>query len=458
VRNHLTDRPPRGPSVFRRLVRHQVLLLALLFFGVSGFVFLRSGEVSDWQNVFVRAARRLQAGEPLYRPGDNYTYPPAMAMLSVPLANLPASLSLWSWYLVNVGATATTFLCAWRLAGGPALTDLPARWQAMLSIAALLAGRFFVAPLENRQFDMVIAALLLAGGYQLWRGHGLLGAALLGGSAAMKCTPLLFAPYLIWRGKVKAACVLVAVAAILNLLPDVLWPQPGGGWYLETWYTYYLAEVGRFAPGVWLGGGLGSQSLGGLFNRFMRFASPLSMEPLRGQPLELAQGTLLVVRALVYGMGLLLLAVTAWRFGRPGTAAGTEGASSPGPVSFDRLRIGMESAAVVCLMLLLSPMSSKAHYVVLLLPCLILARLAVERRPPWLVALLVVLAVTGPLTAKGLLGRRLGDLALEWGSPTWFALCSLVGIWAALGAIRPHYAPSLGPPAEKETGNSGRGR
>jgi hypothetical protein len=416
------------------------VLLALVFFILFGFVFLRTEQSSDWEDVFVRAAQRLQAGQSLYRLGDNYTYPPAMAMLSVPLANLPAFPSLMSWYLVNVGATAVTFLGAWRLAGGPALIDPPARWQAILSIAALLAARFFVAPLENRQFDMVIAALLMAGCYHLWRGRDLSGAALLGASAAMKCTPLLFAPYLLWRGKVKAACVLVAVAAILNVLPDMLWPQEGGRWYLSDWYTGYLTEVGRSAPGVWMGGVVGNQSLSGLFSRFMTFGLPLWVEHPHGQPLELLQGRLLVLRALVYGTGLFVLALTAWRFGRPGTAACAGDAAYPGPVPFDRLQFGTESAAVVCLMVLLSPMSSKSHYVVLLLPCLILARLAVERQPPWLMGLLVALAITGPLTAKGLLGKQLGDLTLVWGLPTWFALLSLVGIWAALGATRPQQA------------------
>jgi len=101
-----------------------------------------------------------------------------------------------------------------------------------------LAERFFVSPLENRQFDMVIAALLFAGCYQLWRGHDLTGAAWLGASAAMKDTPLLFAPYLLWRGKLKAACLLIVVAVFLNLLPDLLWPQTRGHLYLADWYAY----------------------------------------------------------------------------------------------------------------------------------------------------------------------------------------------------------------------------
>lgn len=81
----------------------------------------------------------------------------------------------------------------------------------------------------------------------------------------------------------------------------------------------------------------------------------------------------------------------------------------------------------------------QAHEPVLLLPAFILARLAVERRPPWLHGILAALLITGPLTAKGLIGRELGSLTLAWGLPTWFALVSLVSIWGALRAVRPAY-------------------
>ena len=420
----------------QRPLRHAVLLLAILVFVVFGFVFMRSEQVSDWQNVYVRAAHRLQIREPIHREGDNYTYPPAMAMLSLPLANLPPLLSLLSWYLVNVAATTVAFVCAWRLAGGPSLVGLARRWQAILLIGAVLAGRFLVAPLESRQFDMVIAALLFAGCYQLWRGRDLT-------SAAMKGTPLLFAPYLVWRGKVKAACLLLAVAAVLNVLPDLLWPRTGGQWYLADWYVYYLSAVGRSAPGQWFTDPKLNQSLAGLFSRLMRLGLSLPGEHLRMEPVSLLDGGSAILRVLLYGSDFMLLAITAWLFGRPWSSAPTLDASGPGPAPWDKVQTGVESAAVVCLMLLPSPMSSKSHYVVLLLPSLILARLAVERRLRWSIALLVVLVITGPLTAKGLIGKEAGDLTLIWGIPTWFVLFSLLGTWLALEAV--HSRPVLDP-------------
>ncbi|OYV81006.1 MAG: hypothetical protein B7Z73_18590, partial [Planctomycetia bacterium 21-64-5] len=89
---------------------------------------------------------------------------------------------------------------------------------------------------------------------------------------------------------------------------------------------------------------------------------------------------------------------------------------------------GIEAAALFCLMLLLSPMSSKAHYVVLVLPCFLVARAVVEGRlsgKVWLPPLLLL----GPLTAKGVTGKPLGDLLLAWGLPTWCVLLLLAALW-----------------------------
>ena len=80
---------------------------------------------------------------------------------------------------------------------------------------------------------------------------------------------------------------------------------------------------------------------------------------------------------------------------------------------------------IMCLMLLLSPMSSKAHYVVLFLPCLLLARELLERPSTTIRAIHVLLLICGPLMLKGLTGKMVGDLMLAWGIPTYFVLVNL---------------------------------
>ena len=419
---------------------HGVHLVAAIFFVVLAWPFWRKGEKGEWRQCFVRAAHRLQAGERIHHAlePNAYAYPPAMAMLAVPLANLPFRASLAAWYLVNVAAISIAVVCAWRLIGGGSLTALGPRQGAMLALGLFLASRFLIAPLENQQFDAVIAACLFAGCLALAKGRTTWAAVLLGLAAGMKCTPLLFAPYLLWRRQFKATGLLVFVAVLVNRLPDWLWPQTAGVSYLGDWVGTFLLKVGRTAPGVWDSDLVLNQSLSGLVNRFFQAGLPLSTADLPSAHADLSAASVRAMRWLVYGISAALLVVTAWRFkgfrvqgSEFSKACIDEGFRVQGSgfrCDWIEIRTAIEASAIVCLMLLLSPMSSKAHYVVLLLPCLVVARAVVERRCDarwWLPPLLIF----GPLTSKGITGKPLGDLLLAWGFPTWFAIVLLAAMW-----------------------------
>lgn len=412
------------PSIERpeRWRRRSALVAAIVFFAAMSWSFVRRGSESEFNVCYLRAATRMQAQQAIHRDEPvAYAYPPAMAMLVMPLAKLPASIALGVWYLINVIAVSTVAAGSWQLIGGSSILRLEGRWLAVFWLAVLLSFRFVSAPLENQQFDAVIAALVVAGCLCLRGERPLAGALWLGAAAAMKCTPLLFAPYLVWRGRLKAACLMTLVAVALNRAPDFVWPQASGQSYLGDWCGMYLAKVGRAAPGVWDSDLVLNQSLSGLVNRFAQAGLPLSIDRLPSGTAALAPQTVAAIRWLTYGVSLTLLALTAWRFGRPGASR------SPHDIC-------AEAAAIVCLMLLLSPMSSKAHYVVLVLPCMLFARALIERRHAGLRLLLPLLLITGPLTSKGLTGKTLGDLTLAWGFPTWFALALLAATWLLLPA------------------------
>jgi hypothetical protein len=406
------------------------MLAAVAFFLAMFWPFMRKGEEGEWRRCFLRAANRLQARQIIHRPDEvnTYAYPPAMAMLAVPLAKLPFRWSLGVWYLVNAAAMVGTVTCAWRLAGGPGLNHLSRPWGQVFWLGLLLASRFLVAPLENQQFDVVITAVLFAGCLALWRGHDTLAGLALGIAAAMKCTPTLFAPYLIWRGKVRAAVAMVFAAVLLNIVPDYLWPRGDGSSYLGDWVGTFLIKVARTAPGVWDSDLILNQSLSGLVNRLVQSGIPLTLSQLPSALTALPSTTVVAIRLLTYGLSGALLFVTARSFGHPGKGAPVVRNASDVTIAWHDLQTGIEASALVCLMLLLSPMSSKSHYIVLVLPCLLLARAVVEGRCDWRVWL-PPLAVFGPLTAKGLTGKALGDLMLAWGFPTWFALLLLVAMW-----------------------------
>lgn len=399
----------RQPAVYG------LILVPVLFFAGFSLVFLHDAESSQWNYVYVYAAQDMVEGQPIHdaEPNLAYAYPPAMAMLAAPLASFSPATSLMLWYAVNVVAACIAFTLAWRLAGGPRFFDVDLRWFAILILATFVSLRYFIAPLENRQFDMVIAAALMAGAYALWHGRDNWAAVGFGVAAAMKLTPLLFAPYLAWRRKYVAAVLLVVVAVGVNLLPDAVWPQTNGNSYLADFGRVFLAPVADAKPGQWHSDILLNQSLAGFVGRHTSGLSPDARWP----------------KLVTYGIAFFLVASTAWRIGRD--SAPTVSRFDRGPLPCASTRIGCETAVVLCLMLLLSPMSSKAHYVVMVLPTFIIVRIAMERRGAWW-AVVAALFATGPMTAKGIVGKPLGDITLLWGLPMIYAVISLVAICVAI--------------------------
>lgn len=423
-------RAPAAPT--RRRLRwcrdRSPLVAALVFFAAIFWPFVRKGDEGEWRRCFLRAAYRLEDCEIIHRPDEpnTYAYPPAMAMLAVPLAKLPFRWSLIAWYFVNVAAMLAAIVGAWRLTGGPKLSYLASPWNCTFWLGLFLASRFLVAPLENQQFDVVITACLFAGCMALWRGHDTAAGIWLGAAAAMKCTPLLFVPYLLWRGKARSAALLMLAAVLLNRMPDFLWPRPDGGSYLGDWIGTFLIKVGRAPPGVWDSDLILNQSLSGLINRLVQSGLPLSVSQLPSALASLPPETIAAIRLLVYGVSAALVTMTAWCFGCPGKPAAIVDGGTKSP-AWSNLQTGIEAASLASLMLLLSPMSSKAHYVVLVLPCLLAARGIVERHLSWQ-CWLPPLFLLGPLTAKAVTGKAVGDLLLAWGFPTWFALLMLLAM------------------------------
>jgi hypothetical protein len=78
-------------------------------------------------------------------------------------------------------------------------------------------------------------------------------------------------------------------------------------------------------------------------------------------------------------------------------------------------------------MLLLSPMSSKAHFGTLIVPGFCLARSALLFRSRTLVAVLLGAILLGLLSNKDPLGERLYTLSLWYGVVTWQTMLMLSG-------------------------------
>ncbi len=392
-----------------------VLLLVL---GVS---FCRRHN-SEWEQVYVAAAARLWRGEDIYRLGENYLYPPFMTFTALPFLALPAPLSRMFWFGINVVCLLALLRWTWRVAGGgqlegPEKNKGSERWAAVLGCLCGLS--YLENCLAHQQTDIVIAAMLAGGCLLLGRGRSILSATAFGVAASCKCTALLWAPYLIWRGRPWAAAWLMVVAVGVNFLPDLIRPAPEGWCWLDEYACGFLKPLTATEHyiGTWASDAVYNQSLSGLGQRWCTTEWKWeSTDCTVGPCTPLLRP--LTLRILVYGVELALLAVVLGICGQPFRNLCEDA---------DGRCFALECSMVLLLMVLLSPMSSKAHFGTLVLPGFCLARAALHSHSRLLKGMLAGAVVLGLLCNKGPLGEKLYTLSLWYGLVTWQALFLLAG-------------------------------
>jgi hypothetical protein len=404
---------PSLPTWIGNIMRRRPYALLLLVTLAALAVPFCVRSATDWDGVYLSAARRLTAGESIFQGG--YLYPPVSAWLAVPFAALPHVSGRLAWYALNVVALLVVLIGAWRLSGGGRLQGdppVPRREHLILGLGLLTSVYYILDALSNQQTDLALAGLLVGGCVLLARGRALLAAVSFGVAAGIKCTPLLWSPYLAWRGRWLAAAAVPVVAVGINLLPDVVYPPTDGHPRLAQWVNLYLRPLAGsdHDPGVWGSAINFNHSVAGVCNRWLIAERVWDGDDFQIAP-RLHRAPAAALKVIVYSacLALVLLVVR---------AAGHRGAASSD---------GAEYGLVLVLMLMLSPMSSKPHFCTLLLPGLVLARAAVERHqvlPRWLLAGAIL---AGLISNKDLVGRFAYDTAIWYGSVFWNAVLLFAG-------------------------------
>jgi hypothetical protein len=419
---------------------HPWTLLAVLILLIHAVPFLLKHH-SEWDEVYLRAAGRLLYGGDVYRFEDGYSYPPFMAWLAIPFVFLPQAVSRALWLGINIGCLVGMWRLAWRLTGGGALkgnqaTDKREHLICFLGIACSV--RYALNGIAHHQTDLVISVLLLGGCWMLSHRRDWSAASCFGLAAAMKCTALLWCPYLLWKGKWKAAGWVVTLAVGVNLLPNLVRPPERGGLWLEDWLTRYIRPLtaADHNPGDWGSWIIYNQSIAGAANRWLT-----TEWSWHGSQFEVTQKPDTVgpwiLKCVVYGSEAILVigAAIAMRHRR----IEAEGQGGGNHFSGEVLEYGL----VLLLMVLLSPMSSKPHFSTLVLPGFALARLAVYEGNKMLRCLLGVALVIAALSLP-LWGPRFDFIALWQGSDMWNALLLLIGCGYALWIARSSHVSSQG--------------
>lgn len=338
----------------------------------------------------------LMRGEHLATCANAFPYPPLFALLMVPLTFLPMWARNVIWYGVLVSATYGCFRICEALAVRTfqvALREL--FWLRLFSV--LLSLKFVLSVFENQAYDALVFFFILVGLHGLSQNRTYAAATGLAAAIALKPTPALMLLYVLWLRKWRVFALGTGVWVVLSFLPDVLFTpkQPGPG-FLRTW----IMEVA-------IGGLLGTSPDAyypllkdvGLLNQSLKGFVFNTVHGRLGADFAAHARTILYAVYLVYGLAALAVLLL---------AAKVEGALLWG------------ASVILISMLMLSPVSSKSHFVILLLPHMAIMAYLIRHRESWraVLPLLCTSFALNTLTSRAFMGRELSNQMLASGCIT----------------------------------------
>lgn len=389
--NASSGQPVEVPSMVKRVVLG-ILGLAVL---LSGLYFARmSGTNAEAYgndfSVYYHAAREVISGRDPYQRSlgewTPYIYPPLLAELVVPLALLPLPVAAYLWFLVSSCSIAAAAWMSARLAGRNGETPSAARrqsvvesvtWQAAIAGCALvIVLRFVLDTFKLGQVNGIVTALAVAHVYLYVRGRKALSAIALAIAISFKLTPALLVLYHIAKMRLRfalACCALLVAVTGLSLLPF----GSHGNIALQTFVNRTLKNEQGYDFAY-----SGNQSLRGAIARLTDQSANDSeaRDPANA-------GTLLI--------SIVILSLSV----------------------FSAIRGRTELASIApffCCLVLLSPLSWKSHYVILVLPAAYLLNDAIASSKArqliaaTLVLMFVLFNLTGPYVI-GLAGAEWAD-------------------------------------------------
>ncbi|HKA20167.1 MAG TPA: glycosyltransferase family 87 protein [Blastocatellia bacterium] len=342
------------------------LVLALL-----GFIFIRN--LIDFPVYFAAGQSLIKGRTDLYAPDFalgrvmDYRYLPFFLVAFTPLWLIPYSISAYIWYLLSVIEIAGCLVIISRIF--PGLADSKKAWL----LIALSTLQYLVMAVHYGNAHLLAVFLLFASLYSFQKGREGIAGLLMAVAITIKLTPFLLLPYFVlkrrWR-MLSSVCVLLI---IINFVPSVYFGISGNIKLIENWYEHVISSQDFHEDN-----GPINLSLKG---ELRRYVSPVDYSKrVDGDVQYPAINFASLTRedllwAWIIGCAILFVAVLLliW-FERASPQAEIEGNNRING------RFALEMSLMLCLMLLVGPLTSKIYFVTLLWPIACLADIAVRSR------------------------------------------------------------------------------
>jgi alpha-1,2-mannosyltransferase len=370
-----------------------VLLSGVYFAHKSG---TNAEAYSNDFNVYYHAAKEVLAGRDPYQDSlgewTPYLYPPLLAELIVPLALVPLPVAAYLWFLFSAASMIAAASMSARMSGtlvsesgqGDAAEHEPEGARLLSLRAAIAVGavvvvlRFVLDTFNLGQVNAIVAGLAVAHVYFYARDRKTLSAIALVVAVSIKLTPAVFLVYHIAKLRLKFAAACVALLIGVTALSFLPFEARG----LEAFRIFENRTL-KNEQGYNLADS-GNQSLRGAIARLRARASD---EDSGGTESRSPTEAVILAIAIVMLSGAVFAARRA-----PNEIAGV--------------------APFFCCVVLLSPLSWKAHFVILVLPIAFVLFHAGNSADRWRVWLCVIVASFAlfNLTSPHIIGLA----AAEW--------------------------------------------
>lgn len=435
---------PRPPILlpWQKILLSVIVVTLIVLLGIPFVTRARENEME----VYLIGTRRYVAGEKVHRyPSEMdsrteraFTYPVLFAVPFVPILDWPKAAQGIAWYGMNLAALGVIFWVLIRRVGPMIPAEAPPRLVRIFGIMlAVIAARHMLSPLENQSHDLLVFAACALGIEMLCRNREWAAGVWVGLGAALKCTPLLYAPIWVWQRRWSAVASMLVAGGAFTFLPDALYRANDGRPWIQTWYEVFIRkiEIGESAQSdasqAWDAWTLWNQSIPGTFHRLFTHVPRSAYIDDDGKVIHTAKFDMHLVhldrRVLKYLIMAGQLAVLGWL----GWVCRRKWTDQADVAEAPTILFGQMSAVLLG-MVLLSPTSIKTHFAVMLFPmAFCLADYVWRKRDRFVGAVLLMQILLGTLTAKGIIGTKRGDLVLSYGTVTWCAL----GLLFATGRI-----------------------
>jgi len=353
-------------------IRFLLMLVGLIAIGLLGLLFIRN--LIDFP-VYYAAGQSLIGGRTdLYSPDFalgrvmDYRYPPLFLVALTPLWFLPYTLAAYVWYVLSVLELIGCVLIVVRVF--PSFRESWILWI----VVAFGVIQYFVMALHYGNAHLLATFLLFASLYYVLQQKDLPAAALMALAITIKLTPVLLLPYFVLKRQwtfVASVCVFLVA---FNIAPSIYFGFRGNSELLRSWYGHVVASQEFHEDN-----GPINLSLKGQLRRYLstvdysqRVDGDVQYPSINLASLSRQQvvGIWAVIAAGLFA-GVLFLV---WRGG---------GSSQASVQQSDLDRVGLfahELSLMLCLMLLVGPLTSKIYFIALFWPLACLASVAVDRK------------------------------------------------------------------------------